>query len=507
MKRGILLGLVVFLVLFSSPVFAGEQKTCAVYFTKIGCPNCAITDPMVLSNWPSRNDDLVVIEYMFWNWGEENARLLGQYSQKYGTMSSVPQLFISSKKTGLGSLEIPQMEDDLEDLKGNPCLVDGSLSFEEVDLNSIPGNPLKLWTKGRLLVRTGDQEVSNEFLKELLFSENLTPIIDESDYKIVSVEAEPAPISEGEIDFERALEIEDSWTLKVNEDVTVPDKGEGGDENVMQIPLLGEMDITQVSLPVLTVLIGGADGFNPCAFFILTFLLSAMLLAKSRKRILIVGGIFVFFSALIYFLFMCAWLNIFLIGAEMKLLTLLAGLVAIAAGLINVKDYFFFKKGPSLTLPTQEKHRFFDKAKGLMKAKSLWALALGTVILAVTVNMYELLCTVGFPMVYIRVLTLRNLPALEYYLYLVFYNIVYVLPLTVIVILFAATLGSKKFTVESVKKLKLVSGLIILMLGGVLIFSPEMLENVATTFMILVVAVIISGIVFLVRRLWEKEKE
>ncbi len=488
---------------FVSPVFA--EKTCIVYFTKIGCPNCAVTDPIVLSSWTDRNDDLVVIEYMFWNWGEENAHLLGEYTQKYGTMSAVPQLFVTGEKVALGRIDIPPLEDDISNLKGNPCLVDGTRPFEELDLNKVQGNPLKIWSRGRLLVRTGDKEVSSDFLRELLFSDNLEKTINSSSYKIEEVEPEPAPISGGQIEFGKAIEIEDSWVLEFNEDVSIPKNEEEAEEDIIEIPFFGKINTKEMSLPVLTLLVAGADGFNPCAFFILTFLLSAMLYVRSRKRIIAVGGIFVFFSALIYFLFMTAWLNIFLIGSGMTLLTLIAGLIAITAGVINIKDFFFFKKGVSLTLPTSEKMKFFEKVKGLMKVESFGALLIGTIILAVTVNLYELLCTVGFPMVYIRILTLHNLSSLEYYLYLIFYNIVYVIPLAIIVAIFAITLGSKKFTVEGVKKLKLVSGFMILFLGLVLIFRPVILEDVVTTFGILIAAVVISGLIILVKKLKEEK--
>ena len=269
------------------------------------------------------------------------------------------------------------------------------------------------------------------------------------------------------------------------------------DEEIIEIPLFGRVNAKEMSLPTLTGMIAAADAFNPCAFFILTFLLSAMLYAKSRKRILMVGGIFVFFSGLIYFLFMCAWLNVFLLAGEIMILTMIAGI-------INIKDFFFFKKGISLTLPTSQKLKFFERVKGLVQARSSIALAVGTVILAVTVNMYELLCTVGFPMVYTRVLTLHNLPTLQYYLYLIFYNIVYVIPLAVIVVIFAVTLGSRKFTERGVRNLKLVSGLMIFFLGLMLLFKPSMLENILASFGVIVAAVVISGAIIFTKRILKK---
>jgi len=283
--------------------------------------------------------------------------------------------------------------------------------------------------------------------------------------------------------------------------VSAQESGTEIDEDIIELPLFGKVDAKEMSLPALTVMIAAADAFNPCAFFILTFLLSAMLYVKSRKRILIVGGIFVFFSGLIYLLFMCAWLNVFLFAGEVMLLTMVAGIIALIAGIINIKDFFFFKRGISLTLPTTQKLKFFERVNGLIKAKSIVALTIGTVILAVTVNMYELLCTFGFPMIYTRILSLHNLSTFQYYLYLIFYNIVYVIPLAVIVVIFAITLGSRKFTVEGVRNLKLVSGLMILFLGLILLLQPSMLENVFISFGVVIAAIVISGLIILAKRL------
>jgi len=96
---------------------------------------------------------------------------------------------------------------------------------------------------------------------------------------------------------------------------------------------------------------------------------------------------------------------------------------------------------------------------------------------------------------------LHNLSTFQYYLYLIFYNIVYVIPLAVIVVIFAITLGSRKFTVEGVRNLKLVSGLMILFLGLILLLQPSMLENVFISFGVVIAAIVISGLIILAKRL------
>ncbi|MCG9754917.1 cytochrome C biosynthesis protein [Shewanella insulae] len=248
----------------------------------------------------------------------------------------------------------------------------------------------------------------------------------------------------------------------------------------IELPLIGVVAPEQLSLPVLTVVLAGVDAFNPCAFFVLLFLLSIMVNAKSRSRMLIVGGIFVFFSGFIYFLFMIAWLNIFELlgaGSDGGLIILGAGLMALIAGAINIKEYFFTKGEVSLSMSAENRTGLIKRMGKLTSASSMAAMIAGTVVLAILANAYELLCTAGFPMIYTSVLTMHELPAFERYLYLAFYNIVYVIPLAAIVIAFSATLGKRKLTEKEGQTLKLMSGIMMIGLGGMLALDPTVLQN------------------------------
>ncbi len=245
--------------------------------------------------------------------------------------------------------------------------------------------------------------------------------------------------------------------------------------NIVNIPLIGEIDISKIGLPLFTIILGGLDGFNPCAMWVLCFLLTLLLHAKSRKRMLLVGGIFVFTSAIVYFLFMAAWLNFFLLVGYVNILRMIIAIIAIIAGLINTKDFFFFKKGISLTIPESAKPKLFKRMRRLVYETFLPTMIVGTIILAFTANTFELLCTAGFPAIYTRVLTLKNLPTLTYYSYLALYNIVYVIPLAVIVLIFVFTMGAHKFTEKQGRWLKLIGGLLMLMLGSILLIKPELL--------------------------------
>jgi len=273
-------------------------------------------------------------------------------------------------------------------------------------------------------------------------------------------------------------------------------------ENVtsVDIPLMGTLDARNTSLPVMTLVIAGLDSFNPCAFFVLLSLLGILVHAQSRNKMLLVGGVFVFFSGFIYFLFMAAWLNLFLVMGQVAIITTIAGGVSVIIAGINIKDFFIFKQGLSLTIPDSAKPRLFDRMRKLMRATSLISVLAGATVLAIVANSYELLCTAGFPMVFTRILTLHHLSTASYYLYLALYNVVYVIPLLIIVLMFSITLGSRKLTEWQGRVLKLVSGAMMLGLGGVLLVNPALLNSMTISFGILAGALGISLLVATVTR-------
>jgi hypothetical protein len=249
----------------------------------------------------------------------------------------------------------------------------------------------------------------------------------------------------------------------------------------VSLPLLGTLDAHAVSLPLLTLVIAGMDSFNPCAFFVLLSLLGLLVHARSRNKILLVGSVFVFFSGFISLLVMAAWLNLFLVMANVSTVTTAAGIVSLFIASVNIKDFFAFKKGITFSIPIRAKPRLFERMRMLVRSTSLVSILAGTTVLAILANFYELLCTAGFPMVYTRVLTLKHLSTPASYGYLVLYNVIRVLPLFAVVLAFTMTLGRSKLTEYQGRLLKLVSGTMMLGLGGMLLFDPALLNSLVVS--------------------------
>jgi hypothetical protein len=261
------------------------------------------------------------------------------------------------------------------------------------------------------------------------------------------------------------------------------------------VPFLGPLHVDDWSLPALTVMLAGLDSFNPCAMFVLLFLMTLLVHAKSRARMLVVGGTFVAVSGLAYFAFMAAWLNLFLVVGELAWITFAAGILALAIGAVNVKDYFWLDRGVSVSISSGAKLGLLRRMRNLVGADRLVPLLGGTLVLAVVANAYELLCTAGFPMIFTRVLTLSELPTSSYYLYLLAYNLIYVLPLLLIVVLFVVAFTRRKLSETEGRTLKLLSGLMMLGLGSVLILAPALLSSVLVAVGLLAGAVAITTLI------------
>jgi thiol-disulfide isomerase/thioredoxin len=266
------------------------------------------------------------------------------------------------------------------------------------------------------------------------------------------------------------------------------------------VPGIGTVSASSVPLPIFTVIVAGLDAFNPCAFFVLLFLLSLLVHARNRTRMAIVGFTFIAISGVLYFVFMAAWLNVFLVTGHLTWITAAAGAIAITVAMLNLKDYVRPGSKGSLSIPESAKPGMFARMRRLVSDDRFVPVLGATVALAVVANSYELLCTAGLPMVFTRVLTLADLSTPGYYGYLALYNLIYVIPLFGIVVAFVWTLGSRKLQPEEGRALKLLSGTMMLGLGMVLLFAPHLLEQVGVAIGILLGAVAVTAIVLVVDR-------
>ncbi|HVW00071.1 MAG TPA: hypothetical protein VHB77_07020, partial [Planctomycetaceae bacterium] len=247
--------------------------------------------------------------------------------------------------------------------------------------------------------------------------------------------------------------------------------------DAIQVPMFGTLRASELGLPVFTAAIGLLDGFNPCAMWVLLFLLSLLVNIGDRWKMFMIAGTFVLVSGLAYFAFMAAWLNAFLLLGYMRWIEIPLAVLAIFVGLVNVKDFFAFKKGFSLSIPDSAKPKIYERVRKIVMAKYMTVALAGAVVLAVSVNVVEFLCTAGLPALYTRVLTVRELPMWEYYGYLALYIFFYMFDDSVMVTVAIATLSRRRLQESSGRWLKLASGAVVLGIGLVMLFKPEWLNG------------------------------
>ncbi len=191
---------------------------------------------------------------------------------------------------------------------------------------------------------------------------------------------------------------------------------------------------------------------------------------------------------------------------ELSIIFILAGIVAIAFGALNIKDFFYFKKGPTASIPEGKKPKIYKQMRKVVKISSIPSLIAATIILAISVNNVELLCSFNLPLIYTSIILSYDLSFIEYYTFILFYNIVYVIPLILIVSGLIITLGRWKLSEFQGRVLKLFSGLMLFFLGETLLIYPTILEDVFIALFILLICVVSTFIISFIWKIGEKSQ-
>jgi len=233
------------------------------------------------------------------------------------------------------------------------------------------------------------------------------------------------------------------------------------------------VSVDELGLPLFTIVIGLVDGFNPCSMWVLILMLSMLASMADRRRMLLVAGVFVAVEGLVYFAFMAAWLNLFLLLGLSRVSEVVIGLLAIVAGVINVKDFVAFGRGFTLSIPQAAKPGIYARLRAILSAERLWPALVGTAILAFLVQVVELLCTSGLPALYTRLLTTEQLDVASYYAYLLLYIVIYMLDDIVVLVIGVTTMSQQRLQEREGRLLKLVAGVVMLVLGGYLLLPAR----------------------------------
>ena len=258
------------------------------------------------------------------------------------------------------------------------------------------------------------------------------------------------------------------------EDIDKDDKDNVVNSNKVKIPLLGEVTPTETSITIAAILLGFLDGFNPCAMWVLLFIINMLFGLKDKKKMYILGFAFLFTSALFYFVSILG-INVLLGVINTNIIRRLIGVVAIGAGLYNLYTYYKERNEEDgcRVVDEDKRKKIITKVKKIKNARNFLIALIGIMALAISVNMVELACSAGFPAVFGEVLVANDVKGVSRIIYLLLYVFFYMLDDLVVFTIAVSTLSIAGMTTKYNKIIKLIGGIIMVIMGFLLIFKYE----------------------------------
>jgi len=234
----------------------------------------------------------------------------------------------------------------------------------------------------------------------------------------------------------------------------------------IDVPLIGEISL-DLPIPTLGVILGLADGiFNPCALSVLFFFVAYIMSLGSKRKSLVLGSVYCLMIFIVYTLFMYGLSFLISTIGYIGTIKTIVGYILILASLIQIKDFFFYGKWFSLEIPK------FAGPK-IEKLVSMGTIP-SAILLGIFVSFVEIPCAGSFPFAYTTVLAER-VSGLQLFLYLIWYNIFFVMPLFLLNLLFYLGLiqieKAEDFRKKFRKYMRLISGIMLLILGLLFVFK------------------------------------
>ncbi len=252
-------------------------------------------------------------------------------------------------------------------------------------------------------------------------------------------------------------------------------QGHDGKDSV-DLPFVGTIKVADYSLPALAVILGLVDGFNPCAMWVLVYLISLILCINDRRKVWLLVGTFVLASGVLYFLFMTAWLNVFLYMGYLRIVTLLVGLVALGAGIISIREFIRDKGQVTCKIgDADSKKKTMGRIERIVKSPLTVFSVFSIILLAFIINSIEFACSAALPAIFTHALSLRNLPTIEYYGYILLYDLFFMLDDLAIFSLAVLALDTS-IGMRYAGYCKIIGGVVLVGLGSVMAFWPELLR-------------------------------
>jgi thiol-disulfide isomerase/thioredoxin len=534
--KKIFLPILLLVLFFGLKQASASNETTVYFFWGNGCPHCEEQKPF-MEEMKNKYPGLEVKMYEAWE-NPQNANLFKEIANNYEIEArSVPTTFIGDFEPIVGFVEY--MKFDIEE-KIKFCLKEGCV--DPINKGDNKSEEKKKVDKNF----DSDEVCVHYFVKDdcnqcLSINELITKLSKEDDVNINSHNASEegdnllyqtlknsygltssgfpiAFLGDKYLIGEKAIldHLEDEidlcqknkncpCPLDTIKGVTpfLPNKEDVSPENnnSLNLPFFGQMDLSSMPLYFITAIIAFVDGFNPCSLWLITFLLGIVVYSGSKKKVFLVGSVFLLVTGGFYAFFMAGLLNVFYYIGYLKWIQMTVAVIALVFAIVNIKDYFWYKKGVSFTISDKHKPGIFKKIRMVMKeSKSSWAVISGTAVLAAGVVLIELPCTAGFPMIWTNILAQNSIQGFNFYLLLLLYMAIYLLDEIIVIGGILLTMKISRFEEKHGRILKLIGGMIMLMLALVMIFNPELMNNIVSSIAILGLAFLISILILFVHR-------
>lgn len=260
------------------------------------------------------------------------------------------------------------------------------------------------------------------------------------------------------------------------EEENLKEDGKKYEDAEVNIPILGKKKSKEVPILLSTILIGLVDGFNPCAMWILIFLISMLLGMKNVKRKWALGITFLLSSALVYFLFLISWLNLAVFLNNIILIRMGISIIAVFFGILTILKFFFVKEDDGCEVVDKSgRKKIINSIKKIIKEKSFILALFGIVVLAASVNVIELLCSLGLPVMFTQILTINEVSKTAQIIYSLIYVFFFLIDDIVVFTIAMKTLEIKAISNKFGKYSHLIGGIIMLIIGFLMIYKPEWL--------------------------------
>jgi uncharacterized membrane protein HdeD (DUF308 family) len=275
----------------------------------------------------------------------------------------------------------------------------------------------------------------------------------------------------------------------------------------LELPLIGEISTEDTPLVALTALIALVGGFNPCSLWVLTFLLGLVVHSGSWKKTAAVGLTFLTVTSIGYGAFVYGLINVFSYVSHLMWIKAAVAAVALVFGAVNVKDFFYWNRGLSFTIPDRFKPKIARELSETVRKDSLAMTLFGTAVIAAGIVLVELPCTAGFPLIYSNILAERGVQTGFAFVLLGLYMLIYLLDELAVFLGITYTMEKTRFEEKHGRYLKLLGGMIMIALATTLLIKPELMETLSGTVYVFGSAVILSGVIAYIYRKMGGEDE